>query len=269
MSIWYRSALLRSPEDGASGGGGGNGSGETPKALTEEDVGRIVNSAVTSQLKRDLPKVVASALGELKLDEKLAALAPKPIEKSDGDDGDGEGSGPGVHKTKFTEKDFKRQLQLLQDKLDAESKARQAAEQQRIEIETRSRQEAARHQFRSALDGKVLPSLLDVAVDYLGSRVLKLDESGNPILRVKKAPYKGAPPVDEDVPLTDGVQYLLASEDIKPFLPAKGGSQEDGRSGQRRPNASGGSYGGDKLAELEARLAKHGLGLSDIPALNQ
>ena len=44
---------------------------------------------------------------------------------------------------------------------------------------------------------------------------------------MKRAPYKGAPPVDEDLPLAEAIPLWLATDDVKPFLPAPGGHQEE------------------------------------------
>ena len=213
--------------DKAGEGEAGGGDDKTPKPLTEEDVGNIANSAVTAHLKKAIPRAVSDAIAALKLDEQIgtaiAKLAPpaKPAGSEEGGSDDGSG--------RVTTKALQQQLTTLQEKLDASEKKSVELERQRIEIEQRSRFDAAKGSFRSAIQPKVRPELLDVLVDNVATvqQKLKVDDAGQTTLTVKRAPYKGAPPVDEDLPLAEAIPLWLATDDVKPFLPAPGGHQED------------------------------------------
>jgi hypothetical protein len=254
-----RGAQLREEagENGAEGGGGG----AAQKALTEEAVGAIVNSAVTSQMRRMLGPAIAEAIGGLKLEDRIAALIPK--QPQGGDSGQGDEGAPGT-RGQISTKELQKQLTTLQEKLELEQKARAAAEQQRTEIEQKSRNDSARNAFRGHLAPKVKPDVLDVVVDYFSQRFLRLDAAGNPTLTVKRAPYKGAPLTDEDLPLAEAIPFFLESEHIKPFLPAPGGDLENGRNGARRTPRVGSSQGGDKLSALQDSLGSKGMSLDDL-----
>ena len=253
-----RGALLREEagDNGADGGGGA-----ATKPLNEEDVGKIVNSAVTSQLKRMLAPSITEALAGLKLDEKIASLIPKTAPPGDSSKGDGDAGG--TH-GQISTKALQQQLSALQEKLENEQKARAAAEQQRTEIELRSRTDSAKNAFRGHLAPKVKPDVLDVVVEHFSQRFLKLDASGNPTLTVKRAPYKGAPLTDEDLPLAEAIPFFLESEHLKPFLPAPGGDLENGRNGPRQRQRVGTSQGGDKLSALQASLEQKGMSIDDL-----
>jgi hypothetical protein len=159
---------------------------QNPPGLSEEDVGKIVNAAVTSQLNRALPKALEAA--GLKLPELIQAqlAAIKPPESPD------DPAKPGKPGTKS---DLEKTVQELAKKLEDAEKATKEAERQRIEAEQARRHDAAVTAFRSALQPKIRQELLDVAVSHWGSteKRLTLSEDGSPLLRVKRAPYKGAP----------------------------------------------------------------------------
>lgn len=198
--------------------------------LTEEQVGNIVNSAVTAHLKKAVPRAITEAIGALKIDEQISAAVAKlaPSEKEPkGAQNDDDASGGRV-----TTKDLQRQLSSLQDKLDASERKAQDLERQRIEVEQGARMSAALTAFRNGVQSHVKPELLEPFVDYFarGRGLLKVDDQGAPTLTVKRAPYKGAPPADEDLPLMEAIPLLLGTDDAKPFIPAPGGHSD----GQQR-----------------------------------
>ena len=241
---------------GGEAGGDGN---KTPKPLTEEDVGRIVNSAVTAQLKRSLPQAVTEAVTGLKLDEQIGAAVAKlqspKLEPPAGGEGDDGGSG------RVTTKDLQKQITTLSEKLEASEKKATAADQQRVEIEQRVRFDRGLTAFRSGVQQHVKSDLLDVFVEHHGRTKgrLKVDENGNATLTVKKPPYKGAPPVDEDLPLAEAIPLLLASEEAKPFLPAPGGHQEKQPKGRQQLQALSSGAPADPYSTAVAALEKAGL----------
>lgn len=192
-----------------------------PKPLYEEDVGKIVNAAVTShngRMQKALEASFAAKLEEFKTEFSKQFAAPAPKSDKGGDEGGGK---PG------TKSELERQIQSLAEKLEASEKARQAEAQRASEIEQQSKFSSAKNAFRSAVAAKVRPELLDPFIElYAGPYGrLKVSEDGKPILTVKRAPYKGAPEQDEDLSLEEAVPVLLASKDVSPFLPAPGGQQ--------------------------------------------
>jgi hypothetical protein len=202
---------------------------DQPKPLTEEDVGRIVNAAVTSHLKRTLatglPEAIKESLAAMnfgqQIEETVKKLVPQPADSA------------AKSKDKPGDDEFKRQLQALGEKLEASERARAEAEKQRAEIEHQRMFDGALGKFRSAITKDVRPELLDVAVDHFSKR-LTLDEQGTPLLRVRRAPYKGAPEEDASVPLDEAVPLFLASKELHPFKPAPGGQQADGNQSPKK-----------------------------------
>jgi hypothetical protein len=255
MFIRRGSAILRNAA--GEGEAGGNG----PKTLTEEDVGRIVNAAVTSQLKRALPTAISEAIGAINFGEQIEGAVKKLIPQPPADNGDGKG-GKG-QPTSDIESKLQKQLETIATELENEKKARQAAEQAREEAETQRKRDAALSAFRSGVAPKVKPELQDVFVEHFGSRRLKIDKDGNPLLTVRRAPYKGAPEEDADLPLGEALPLFLASKDVQPFLPAPGGQQGgDGRGNQRRavPRVPGSDASdSDKADAALATLADLGI----------
>lgn len=185
-----------------------------PSGMTEEDVGRIVNAAVTSQLKRLLPAAVTEAISGMKLPEMISAQVAAM--KDPGEEEPTSGKPKNQPKS-----ELEKQLQELAAKLEASEKATKEAERLRIETEQARRLDAGTTAFRTALSSKLRPELLDVGVSHWGTvqKRLTVNDDGTVLIRVKRAPYKGAPEQDEDLPLAEALPILLASEEAKPFLP--------------------------------------------------
>jgi hypothetical protein len=232
----YGTSAPCAPE-GSDGTGGGDGGDAGHKPLTEEDVGRIVNQAVTAQLGRSLPKAVEGAISAIKFEDLLTPIVQKlspPPQQGGGQDGGGQsGADHGGH---ITTKTLQDQVQKLATELESEKKARAAAEQQKLETERRAHRSSAKQAFTAAVQGKVRPELLGVFVDHYADSqgLLKVADDGKATVTVKVSPYKGAPLEDQDLPIADAIPLLLAREDIKPFLPAPGGHQEGHTQGQRQ-----------------------------------
>jgi hypothetical protein len=270
MFIRRGSAILRAPEPENTGGGG------TP-AFTDEQqaaIGQIVNQAVTSQLKRGLGPAIGEALKATKWDEVLAPSVNGLLDKYlDGvpnpDDGDGDtdpAPKPGkTGKKSGNDSALEAQLQKLATELETERKARQAAETARTDAEQKRLLDGANTAFRNALQPKLRPDLLDVAVGHFGSG-LKVGEDGSALLRVKKAPYKGAPEEDMDLPLGEALPILLAAENMKPFLPAPGAPSDPKRGGGPRDHHNPGPAptGNDPASKTIAQLNSMGLSADDI-----
>jgi hypothetical protein len=233
--------------------------GDQPKSLSEEDVGRIVNAAVTSQLKRMVPSAISDAVKGLDLDSKFEALAAK-LAPAQPEKPQGEGSASALPA------EVQAQLKKMADELESEKAARVAAEQQRAEIENARRFDSGLSAFRGAVAQKVRPDLLDVFVRDIahGQKRLTVGEDGTAKLTVRRVPYKGAPEETVDLPLEEAIPLLLSQKDVAPFLPAPGGQQ--GGNGQQPaikglplgiPVSTGGDS--DKLAASLAAFEKLGI----------
>lgn len=236
-------AVLHAPE-GATGATGG---GPPAKQLTEEDIGRIANSAITSQLKRlNIEGKIAEAIGGLKLDEKFEQLTQsltKPPDKPKGDDDE-----------------TAKKIKQLTDTVEAERKARLDAERAREEAEEQHRFDGAKQALAGALKQHANPQLHDVWVDHLvNGKRLKLD-NGQPLLEVEYAPVKGMPKQKEFLPLGDAVQHLIATDDAKRFMAAPAPVQGQGPPGPRGVQAGPSRIDSkDPADRVYARLKELGL----------
>jgi hypothetical protein len=215
-----RNALMRgfllNDAGGADGGGtGGGAGGEPPKPLTAADVAQIANSAVTAQLKRSLGPALTEAIGGLKLDEKIAELVGKSAPKlPEG------GAGGGEPKPDP-------RLSALESKYADLDAKYQASEKARVAAETKSRDDSAFASLKDALKDHVRPEMLDVAARdlFLAQRRVSFDESGRPLLTVRKASFQGGEEQDVQLTLQDGAAHWAKTEG-KLFAPApQGGGQ--------------------------------------------
>jgi len=224
----HQIALLEENKDPAGGGG-------TAPLFSEEQqaaIGQIVNSAVTSQLKRSLPNAIGEAFKSvnwadtLKLDEVLDGKFSKLLEDMPDDAEPDAGGGKSKGKKPAPDDAVARQLKELADKLENSEKARAEEARMRQEAETARSMDRATGELRNLLQPAVRGELLDLLVrDLSGQKRIKLSENGSATLTVKRAPYKGAPEQDEDLPLGEAVPLWLGSEDAKVFLPAPGTTQ--------------------------------------------
>lgn len=225
-----------------------NADDSAPPPLTEEDIGRIANSAVTSHLKRALPGAIKEGLAALNIGETIATqvakLAPAPPVEGDKPD-DKKAGNPKLEA----------QLKELAEKLEKSEHARAEEARQRVEVEQARLRDSAVTSFRSAVSQKVRPELLDVFVDHYGNKNLQLSEDGKPVLMIPQPEFKGGPEVPTAMPLDDkSIQLLLARKDVAPFLPAPGGQQGGGDSPR--------TFAGVKFASVpdgDAAKAQHAI----------
>lgn len=159
----------------------------------QPDIAQIVNSAVTSQLKRALPKVVA----ELKtsLAEQLKPAEPE-ADASDETDSKAKASGNDA---------VEKQIEKLQRKL-REVEKRERDKEQALATER------ARTQLRSALSGKVREDMTDIAVSHLMNveNRVSFDNEGNAVFKHD----------DIEWSIGEGIAEYLKTDQAKPFLPA-------------------------------------------------
>lgn len=245
----------------AGGGGGGGAGGGSPKPMTEEDVGRIVNSAITSHMKRlDLDKRFADQKTELQgllspITDALAKLAPA----AKGDDDEG---GKGKGKNKNIDPDIAAQLEKLASDVEAEKQARLTAEQAVKDSEQRRLMDKARNDLAAGLKDVAHPDLHDVWVDTLVLKNRLKVEEGNALLEVEHAPIKGMPPQREFLPLPEALPKLIEHEESKRF---KGVASPAGGGGNRGPGGGGGpgkssTDSKNPLERADARLRQLGYG---------
>lgn len=259
--------LLLAPAGDGTGGDAGGGGGD-PKPLTEEDVGKFVNAAVTSQLKRLLPQAVTEAFSALKLEDKIGEAIAKLKPASDpGGGGDGDKGDKGGKGKVEKDPELQRQFAELNAKLETSEKLRLEAEQKGKDAEQKRQFDNAFGSFKGMLSTKVRAELLDVAAAHFArtEERLKVGDDGSVTLRVKKAPYKGAPEADEHVSLDEGVPLLLASNEAKAFLPAPGGDNNGKKPNFSRQSGGGGGTGPtDPMGKTVAELQKRGIDFNEI-----
>lgn len=265
--------LFNKAADDGSDGGGGDAPPFTEAQLAV--IGQTVNAAITSHNKRQ--RSLAEQVKEIDwgtmlkphFDAYVAAL-PDDGGSGGGDDDDAGGKGKGGKgRQSGTDPAVAKQLQDLASKLEASEKRTKDAEEARAAAETQRAMDRATGELRNLLQPKVRPELLDIVVrDMSAQRTLKLGENGAATLTVKRAPYKGAPEQDDDLPLSEAVPLWLASDGAKVFLPAPGTNQtpppKGGRGPQHTPNGGGGELPTDPAARTLRQLQDAGIDPSEL-----
>jgi hypothetical protein len=182
---------------------------QQPKALTNEDVANIANSAITAQLKRFMEKQLPGLFEQhLKpITERLAAPQTPP----EGGEGGGKKGKQDPEMLAMAQKvaDMEKALQSERDRVTA--------------AEKKNREDRAYAELRTSLEGKVRPEFIDIVAENLFhvKKAVEFDDAGNPLFKTKRAPlYAGAEAEEVSLPLRDGVGEFLKSEFAKPYLPA-------------------------------------------------
>ena len=180
-----------------------NKEGSQPVNLTPEQLTNLINSAITSHLKR-LPDY-----GKL-IEEKLAAFQPKASDPA-----------PDAPKGKDTGKSDP-QITALLAKMEEQSKALTAAQERAVQAERQQREDRARAELRQALTGKVRPEAVDDVADLLFSvrKQVEINEQGEAFLKVKRAPVPGFPEEEALMPIADGVEHWAKSKAASIYIPA-------------------------------------------------
>ncbi len=215
-----------------------------PQYVTADQIGNIVNAAVSSHLKRSLGTAIEAAMKPIT--EKLAAAPPPP--PADDETKRSHKKQPDPEFLALTQK-----LAGLENDLKTE-RERVAAEQKK------SSDDRAYNTLRSSLENKIRPELLDMVTSHL-FRVEKrvtVDEQGNPLFRSQRIAYTGAEPEDVDLPLRSGVDEFLKSDAAKPFLPAPGTSGASPMP-KRGPSPNQGGIDFSKPATTDADKARRSI----------
>jgi hypothetical protein len=207
------------------------GTQDEPKFVTADEVGRMVHGAMTDLAERKLPGLITKSLESVNLADTIKAEVAKLAPPKDDPKGSDDGGKPTVPP------EVQAQLETLAASLEQEKAARENAERSRVELEQQHRRAGAKTAFRDAVSDKIRGDLLPVFVNHYADSqgLLSVNDEGVPLLKVKKAPYKGAPEEDVSLPLDQAVPILLAQKDVHPFLPAPGGQQGDGDQKRRGP----------------------------------
>jgi len=190
------------------GGDGGGGDPPAPKHTTEEDVGRIVNAAMTSQLKRlNIDAKIAEALNPFssKIEEIAKRLAESPAPPTD----------PPKDQNRPDPK-----LIALEEQHRALVAKLEASEKERAAIEEKSRRATALSELEKALSPHLKSAAATTIATRLLSDELSFDESGRPQLRTMQALSPGMPDEEMFLALGDGVAKWLKSDVAKELLPA-------------------------------------------------
>jgi len=171
-----------------------------PKYVTADELGNMVNAAVTSHTKRLEKQFTAALETALKpVHEKLSAPPPPPPS--------------GGEEKKVTAAPeylaLQKQLEEMKANLTREAEARANAER-------KAREDKAFGELKSMLGPQVRPELLDVLASHLFAVDKRVDfeDDGTPVFKWKGT-YE-----EERLPLKDGISQFLKSDAAKPFLPA-------------------------------------------------
>ena len=175
------------------------------KYITAEEVGNIVNSAVTNHLKRHLGSAIEAAIKPLA--EKLSAPPPAP---------------PADVEDKKSKKNQDPEFLALQKQIESLTKGIAEEKERSAAAEKKARDERAFGDLRASLEGKVRPELLDMLAKHLFfvDKQVDFGDDGSALFKSTRSLYPGAEPEEYRLPLKAGVEEFLKSEAAKPFLPA-------------------------------------------------
>jgi hypothetical protein len=254
-------AILREENNPEPTGGGPS---DQKPALSADEIRQLVattaNAAVSSHLKRELPKAIGEGLKGLNWRDTLAPvlseLAPQPDPNKP--------PAPDPNKPDPRLSALEEKYKGLEAQYNAERQAREAAE-------LKARDDRAFSQLRSALQGSdpnaplVRAEALDAAAKLLfhADRRVVFGEQGEPLFVVRKQPFAGAAEEDMQLPLLDGVQHWLKTPEGKFFAPAPvpppGQTGNRGPSYHRPASSNGGIPTYDKPAGTDAEKARRAL----------
>jgi hypothetical protein len=178
----------------------------TPAGINPQDLANLVNSAVSAHLKRHEAKQ-SETLKSL-IAESLKAYQPPQTQQEE----------PETSKRGKVDP----QVAALTAKVEEFQRAALESEKRAQAAETKARGDRAFGELRSTLAGKVRPDVVDglAKLLYHGEQKVEVDENGNVLFKVRRAPLPGFPEEDALMPLSDGVEQYLKSKEAAAFLPA-------------------------------------------------
>lgn len=192
-------------EQGEHGGAGGNTA--SLSSINAEDVAKIVNQAVTSQLSRMLPKAIEGVLPTLTktVSEQVAATAkpPEPVQKPD-------------------ESRPSPELLALQRQIADLQTANKASEERAQLVERKAREDAAYGELRTELARHIKTDFVDIVAKslYYADKRVEFDDAGKPLFKAMIPSYQGGPMQETLLPLRDGVEAFARSKEADVYRPA-------------------------------------------------
>jgi hypothetical protein len=182
---------------------------EAPQYVTPDQLGQVVNQAITSHLKRiNFDEMIGKSIGPLI--EQIKALQPAAP------NGDEEPTAKPKGKEDPRLAALSAQMEDMKKSLETERNAKLAAEKS-------ARNDRAYTELRKSLEGKVAPGLLDMVANNLfkvEGRVI-VAEDGSTTFKTMKPAFYGSSEMEEvEMPIEAGVAEYLKSESAKAFLPA-------------------------------------------------
>ncbi len=218
---------MPTPNDQQSGSQNSSDQNQEPK-VDQTEIANLVNSAVTAQLKRALPKaldgimpVVQEAISK-QFEELKAKPQDEPKDKQD----------PAKPPPEILA--MQRQLEEMKTKV-------QEAENRREAAERKQRDDRAFAELRNHLaKGGVRPELLDdfAKVLFHADKRVEFDADGSPLIRVRVPVGKGLPEEEQVFPLEAGVSQLLKSKGAAPYMPPPGGAGGGGGGSAPQPGGT-------------------------------
>lgn len=259
---------------------------EAAPALTEERVSQMilagVNSAVTSQLKRTLPKEIEGAMSGFKdsfatlLNENLTPIrqsfeARQKQEQEEREKAE-KSRQPAATQANAELEALKKSMaerEAAQEKRLAAYEAKLKEADAKAEAERRKATEAtAMTNLRSALTGVVQPDAVDLVADLLRARKqVEIADDGSLKMRIRAALMKGAPEEDHELPLAEALPHWTKTKEAGYFLPPP---QTPGGAGAGSGRPPGGSANGGAPLKTgtgttnDAFVAKFGKSLDQL-----
>lgn len=216
-------------------------------AVNLDQIRTIVSGIVSSTLKASLPKVVQETLSsslKTALDAELAPIREKLT------------AAPAMHPDKGKQDDKEKAPEVDPRIADLEKKLAKMGEDNRAfraqaEAERkRARETKAFGDLRQQLTGKVRPDAIDVVADLMRARgLVAYDDDGNVSMKVRRAPMKGMPEEDADLPLSEALPFWLGSKEAQLFLPPPSAPSDGKRAGFNGPAPRSQSNGTARSAD--------------------
>lgn len=198
-------------------------------ASVASSLGNTINAAVTSQLKRVEPKHAEAV--QAAVDAALAKQREEQEQQREEQQGKN-GNAPndkGQHgQQHHRDPELEKRLAAQEKQNAALIKQIEEAANKQAAAEKRARDQGAQARLISALS-KVKPEVKELlATTWNATGKVTFDADGNPMLRVRKAPAKGLPEEDVELPLEDGVSHWLSTKEAEAYLPPPTGPNRNG-----------------------------------------